>query len=694
MYNVDFKTLKAEFSEYLQNLGIIPETENEEEVSGVSIFEYKEEFKDFIQENYDIDMESEDFSTNLSDLMETEIEDGKLVLSEEEAQNKDLAFMVNLLNGLFEDEEFAKNIDEDGIEGLNEEEIKKFITFAGSQDDKEENLTFDEIAEGFKKVNDGEYDAQDIELTEEKEEEIEEMPASSATHSSGGSSGGGGGYSSSGNTTSSSQNSTQNSQKTYEQMSSEELSAEYQKQKSSVDSKTQSVNDVIAQNNQDVAKAKEEYDNAINADENISSELLNRRNQNLDAITQTDSTIAQLKTDINNLDSQISASASELSAIESSISALNTSMSTLANAPSDDSEAQAEVSAKKEAINEQLTQLQTKQQEVANNKAQLEEQKAQKQQELEQNNEKLNTLNLEKASIDEEILANGNEQTKQTLEAYNQARTKADTNLKTAQDALQTEKNKLNEIEKYLNAAQAKDIQDTYGYSPTADIFKEVNGYNWDTVKGQTRLNYGVISPNDIDPNKKMPLLIYLHGTGHESGGLGLMEQRVYGEIFANYKQEDFNGYVLCPNLTSGTWQSENSAQAIEEMIADFAKTHNIDEENIALVGHSFGGSGALFMANSQTFNGSGRYRLKSAAALTGYPARKYNDFNIPVTIYADADSYGILSERATSALKESDGDQYFDYRSVEHGLVDNVALTADKDGNGKADLFEWLYGE
>ena len=698
MYNVDFTTLKIEFSEYLQKLGLIPETENEEEVSGVSIFEYREEFKEFIQENYNIDMESEDFSTNLSDLMETEIEDGKLVLSDEEAQNKDMAFMVNLLNGLFEDEEFAKSIDEDGIEGLNEEEIKKFLTFVSSQDDDEETLTFDEIADGYKKVEDGEYDVNDIELEEKEEiEEAEEETVQPAVQSSGGNSGGGysgGGNSGGGNNVSNTQTTTQDDPKTLDRMTTQQLNDEYDKQKVNVDNHAQNVNNVIAQNNENVLKAKEEYDSAINADENISPELLNKRNTNLDEITKTDSTISQLKTEINDIDVEISACDSELSSIESSISALNASVSSFSNASSDDSEAQQEIKDKKEEIDNQLLELQVKQKEVREKKAQLEQQKAQKQEELDQNAEKLNTLNLEKASIDEEILANANEQTKNALNAYNQARANADTSLKTAQDNLKTEKDKLSNIEKYLNASKSKDIQDKYSYSPTADIFKEVGGYNWDEVVGQTKLKYGVISPNEIDPNKKMPLLIYLHGTGHEQGGLDLMEQRVFGEIFSNYKQEDFNGYVLCPNLTSGTWQSEDSARAIEEVISNFAKTHNIDEDNIALVGHSFGGSGALFMANSETFNGSGKYQLKKAAALTGYPAKKYNDYKIPVTIYEDADSHKLLKERAIDALNEQDGDQYFDYRSVEHGLVDNVALTKDKDGNGRADLFEWLYGK
>ena len=456
MYNVDFTTLKIEFSEYLQKLGLIPETENEEEASGVSIFEYREEFKEFIQENYDIDMESEDFLTNLSDLMETEIEDGKLVLSDEEAQNKDMAFMVNLLNGLFEDEEFAKSIDEDGIEGLNEEEIKKFLTFVSSQDDDEETLTFDEIADGYKKVEDGEYDVNDIELEEKEEiEEAEEETAQPAVQSSGGNSGGGysgGGNSGGGNSVSNTQTTTQDDPKTLDQMTTQQLNDEYDKQKVNVDNHAQNVNNVIAQNNENVLKAKEEYDSAINADENISPELLNKRNTNLDEITKTDSTISQLKTEINDIDVEISACDSELSSIESSISALNASVSSFSNAPSDDSEAQQEVSEKEQAVNEQLTQLQTKQKEVSEKKAQLEQQKAQKQQELDQNAEKLNTLNLEKASIDEEILANANEQTKNALNAYNQARANADTSLKTAQDNLKTEKDKLSNIEKYLNA--------------------------------------------------------------------------------------------------------------------------------------------------------------------------------------------------------------------------------------------------
>ena len=46
--NINFESLKAEFKEYLESLGIKPKLNEDDELTSASIFTYSKEFKEFI----------------------------------------------------------------------------------------------------------------------------------------------------------------------------------------------------------------------------------------------------------------------------------------------------------------------------------------------------------------------------------------------------------------------------------------------------------------------------------------------------------------------------------------------------------------------------------------------------------------------------------------------------------------------
>jgi len=237
--NINFESLKVEFKEYLESLGIKPKLNEDDELTSASIFTYSKQFKEFINEEYDINLEKN--KLNFSELLDNEIKDGKFVLPEENSNNQDENFMLELLNGLFEEEEFAQNIDEDGKDGLSEEEIKKFLTFSNEQNyrDDEEEFSFDDLEKGFQKVEDGKYDASKINL--EENEQIE-AATSSAGASGGGSAGGGysggGGTTNTANTANTTANTTQDADVDYSQMSKEKLETAYNEQQSTISAKS------------------------------------------------------------------------------------------------------------------------------------------------------------------------------------------------------------------------------------------------------------------------------------------------------------------------------------------------------------------------------------------------------------------------------------------------------------------------
>ena len=675
--NINFKSLKLEFKEYLQSLGINPKLNSEDELTSASIFTYNAEFKEFIDEKYDINLEKD--SVDLSELLETEIKDGKFVVSEDDEIADETSFMMEFLNDLFEDEDFSKNIEEDGVDGLSNDEIKKFLTFANDSDKDEEKISFEDIEKGFKKAEKGKYDASKVELDSGIQEQT---PVSNYSGSGGGT---GANYNSNTNIKNNNQTTTQTN-KNYSQMNSEELEAAYINQQTEITNQTQNVNDTISQNEQEVAKAKEAYDSAIGED-NVNPELLESRNQNLESITQTDSAINKLNSDITTLDTQIATCDSSISLIDGNLAALNSALSSLSSAPEDDEEAQAAIEAKRTSINQEIASLTAQKDQLQQEKTAFETQRTDAQTSLEENTTKLQELEAAKSQIEEQILQTCNENTKNALEAYNAARDAADLALNEVQNALSVKKEELTEIQNYLSASYAKTIEKDYGYSEKTDAFSKNEGYTLEKGDKVGDMSYSVVTPNNIDPNKEAPVMVYLHGGGGS-------ERSLYSQIMQNYNLENgFNGYIVCPSANKGSWDNEDSAKDIEAILEEFSKTHKIDKDNIVIVGHSLGGSGALYMADSETFKKPDGFKFKKAAALTGYPSTQ-KQYDIPIGLWVDSGSKYLLDNNVLPNLDINGKDKYVDLVGQAHGQIDNIAFTQDTNNNGKADLLEWLFEE
>ena len=215
------------------------------------------------------------------------------------------------------------------------------------------------------------------------------------------------------------------------------------------------------------------------------------------------------------------------------------------------------------------------------------------------------------------------------------------------------------------------------------DAFSENNGFELVKGEGNTDMSYSIIKPKNLDPNEEVPVMVYLHGSGGN-------ERSLYNQIMDEYNlAEGFNGYIICPTA-QGYWDNERSAQNIDQILNTFAQTHKIDANNITVVGHSMGGSGALYMADSEVFKDDEGFKFKKAAAITGYPNAK-NDYDIPVALYADNTSVNALKDHLLNPDSE---DMYVDWVGEAHTNMDNRAFTEDADGDGKADLLEWLYDD
>lgn len=682
---MNFYDLKLKFKEFLIDQGISStKISQEKDLDNINLFTFGSEFKKFIDEEYEINLENE--YAELAELFDTEMQDGKFVLDENQENDKEANFMVDMVNGLLEDEEFVENIDE----------------YAAN--DNQENSMLDMLSDLFR----------DKGITQENSSTQEAEELANSTNGASNNTG----AQNTNNSTAPTSNAptstapTNNSNRTpnniftppaettknYSDMSKKELEEAKGSQQSKVSEESQNLDNTITQNQDDIAKAKEEYDTAMEED-NVDPALLESRNQNLEAITQTDNTINELTSTISDLDSQISSVDSQISSVDSSISALNSALSSL-SAPADDEEAQKAVAAKRAEISAQIADLNAQKNDLTAQKTDLESQKTESETSLTENTTLLQQLETEKSNIENQILQTCNENTKAALENYNQVRNEAQTALQSAKDNLNSAQKELSEIDTHLDKAKSKELEDKYSQKNKADAFAENEGYELVKGEGDTNMSYSVIKPKNLDPNKEVPVIVYLHGGGGS-------ERSLYNQVMDDYNlPEGFNGYIICPSSNKSSWVdkapqkdqngnitkgvADDLARDVDEILNTFSQTHKIDANNIVVVGHSMGGTGALHLADHELFQDNEGFKFSKAAALTGY-REEQTDYEIPIAIYADSTSEYALENHN---LNQNSDDKYVDWVGRAHTQVDNLAFTEDLDNDGKADLLEWLFDD
>ena len=283
------------------------------------------------------------------------------------------------------------------------------------------------------------------------------------------------------------------------------------------------------------------------------------------------------------------------------------------------------------------------------------------------------SLSENDSSIIDTIIKSADENLSQVQKLINDGDLMNKIDMSSLEDSL---KDELKESISHLKELKAED-------SENGDAFSENNGFELVKGDGDTDMSYSVIKPKNLDPNEEVPVIVYLHGSGGS-------ERSLYNQIMNEYGlDEGFNGYIICPTA-QGNWNNESSAQKIDQILTTFGETHNIDANNIVVVGHSMGGTGALYMADSEVFKDNEGYSFSKAAAITGYP-NKQNDYDIPVALYADSGSKNALQNHNLDANSD---DLYVDWVGESHTNMDNRAFTEDADGDGKADLLEWLFDE
>jgi len=676
-----------------------------------------------------------------------------------EAQDEENTLIADIIGGLFESEDLKNGVDADKSGDINEEEFNDFLNYIKTLDGNEDNVSLDDLFSLIDSLSEGTFKMPEPESETPTETPTDtptetptdaptetptdtptdtstetptdaptetptdtptdtpqstDTPASSHTPSSGGNydsgsnydSGGnhdsGGSYDSSSPSSDSGNNTTptpDNTQKSYKDMTEEELNQEYQNEnkelevnKAAMQSAADGSHPDLAESKEAMDKAYEEYKNALNPE----------LQQQLDEIT---SQIAQTEAQIAEMELQVTEQVLAVSEAETAYNDANTTYESYKNTVDELNSKKSDSS----LTDEQKSELNSKISEATSKrdaaKADIDAKKAawdaaqtkldQLQAELDILNgaEGLEKLNSEKTALEEKIKTECPDA--QTLmNTYNEAKAaydaKKDEIKQQALTDIGNSQTKINEINSAKNNLKdQKDIEDNYKFASSGKLFDENTKLTTDFVK-DGNMNYLVIAPDNVDPNEELPVLMYLHGSGQcGAGEKGLKQTYCPAGFMKNWNLKNFRGYIICPVLpkSKDSWQGKDGK--LRTLLDNFSQTHKINKNKIALTGGSLGGAGAVYMATHM------KDVFCRTAALSAYgsgcdPEELNADGKVRIRgYYGNHDASGSISY-----MKGKHGfkDEHITVVKGSHCDVPKSAFSQDTDGDGCSDLIQWLF--
>lgn len=130
-------------------------------------------------------------------------------------------------------------------------------------------------------------------------------------------------------------------------------------------------------------------------------------------------------------------------------------------------------------------------------------------------------------------------------------------------------------------------------------------------VKNKSGYSYWVRTPQNIDKEEKLPVIIFLHGrslSGHD-----LNRVKRYGVLRAIEKGKDLDAIIVAPQTSNG-WNPDKVIEVLDEVLAEYPA----DKNRVYVCGMSMGGYGTMDVA--------GKYpeRIAAAVAICGGGTTSY----------------------------------------------------------------------
>ena len=211
-------------------------------------------------------------------------------------------------------------------------------------------------------------------------------------------------------------------------------------------------------------------------------------------------------------------------------------------------------------------------------------------------------------------------------------------------------------------------------------VFDENVTLDWSYVTDGDVMPYSLFTPSNADKLEKVPLIVWLHGSGEIAVTESVFRARGLPTVLENWNLDGFSAYVLCPHLSGGwgsTWVNANAKRNLTNVVDKFISEHNVDTNNIIIVGHSLGGQGALYMAYHMSDY------FSKAVVLSGYYVQgvELSQITIPTIFYTGKSDDGGCTYSMSTYFEPIFGEDSCFWVDASHGTVPKMSFTED---NGK----------
>ena len=709
---MNLEILKLGFKKFLEDQKIIDADDKDSQLNDISIFTYADEFKEYIESEYKTD--SLFSQKNINDILSMEISsDGKLVDKDDnENTDEDLStgnnILVDLYNELIEIDDFFAKVDKDNSKDISKEEVSQFFNTIKDLDGESEDFSASDILSAASLIKDNEFDKLSVDDSDAQESDIggkeDDKTTDTAQLSSGGGSYGGGSY---GGGSSTSLNKTSgeetDAKKSVSEMSKAELEEESKIAESNVSEKKKSLDDIYSGNNPQLEEIQnnidssfEEYTSALEKEDSIMAEKVKEIESK---INNEEAKIYKKEQEIKNQEFIVSDLESQYDDSVETVSSLGDTLYQLQNiddknfTPDKKQNLEAKISAAQEEYDKAKENRDTLKHKLETEKDNLKGLKDDLSK-IEKENV-LDDLYKEKTALEGDI-AEKYPSIKKLMDEYNENnklyKTTKDSLIRNTSKELKSEQIYLSEINTQLNITNNKETTKKLSMH---QLFESDLEYDIEYVNDGETMPYLLVGPKDADSGEDLPVLIYLHGSGEikaydDKMVNGSNKNLLPYNLLANENNfENFNGYIICPVLGGeygSNWRNENAVNYISNLLDTFSATHKINEDKVALAGHSLGGIGAEYIGYHLSS------RFCSIGVLSGYNSGvDISQLDIPV--------YGFVgqgdSEYMTTTFAQRVGsDKLYIQKGVGHGGVPRSVFLTDSNGNGRSDFFEMLFGD
>jgi predicted peptidase len=209
------------------------------------------------------------------------------------------------------------------------------------------------------------------------------------------------------------------------------------------------------------------------------------------------------------------------------------------------------------------------------------------------------------------------------------------------------------------------------------------HGYTFEVrIVRTVHLRYLLFLPEDYgaDPNRRWPLILFLHGAGERGDDLELVKRHGIPKIVE--RQKDFPFITVSPQCPKGSWWTAE-IEALSALLDKIEESYAVDVDRIYLTGLSMGGYGTWHLAMAHP----DRFAAIAPICGGGDPEKACVLKDVPVWVFHGAKDPVVPLEESESmvqALKACGGKVRFTiYPDAEH---DSWTQTYDN-----PELYKWF---